>query len=206
MKILALDLATRQGSVAFASEENEVEERNWPNEQRNSGPFFGHLQQLRTKFGAADVVISGLGPGSYAGTRISVATATGLALGWKAKLLGAPSVCAFPSETGNYFVIGDARRDAFFCAEISNRVLIGGVDLLALEELQKRLSSKAEMPVYSSDALAQFPHAQLRFPSARELVRLVRNESLALRDGPLQPLYLREPSITLPKPQRTTSS
>ncbi len=206
MKILALDLSTRQGSVAFGSSEDDLEEANWPNEKRNSGSFFDHLQQIRNRHGASDVVITGLGPGSYAGTRISVATATGLALGWNARLLGAPSVCAFPGQTANYFVIGDARREAFFCAEIRQRNLVGGVELLTLKELEDRLGAHNELPVYSSDVLPQFSQARLSFPCARELVRLGLSENRALVAAPLQPLYLREPSITLPKRQQAATS
>lgn len=206
VKVLALDLSTRQGSVAFGSSEGDLEETSWPNERRNSGPFFEHLQQIRSQHGAANVVVTGLGPGSYAGTRISVATATGLALSWNARLVGAPSLCAFPSERPDYVVIGDARRDAFFYAEIRDRTMAAGVELLALNELQDRLNARSDLVVYSSDALPQFPQARLNFPSARELARLVLKDRPALVAAPLQPLYLREPSITLPKAPRAVPS
>ncbi len=206
MKIIALDLSTRQGSVAFGSSEEDLQEWNWPNEQRNSGPFFDHLQQIGKAHGRADLVVTGLGPGSYAGSRISVATATGLALGWHAQLFGVPSLCAFPGRHSNYLVVGDARRGECFYAEIQGRNLVGGVQLLAFEELRKQLNAKKDVPIYSSDTLAQFPEAVLAFPSARELARLALSGSSALVSAPLQPLYMREPSITLPKAASASSS
>ncbi len=201
MKVLALDLSTKQGSIAFGGSCDDLEEINWPNENRNSGPFFDNLQQIRARYGAADVVVTGLGPGSYAGTRISVAAATGLAFAWNAQLLGAPSVCAFPGKQASYFIIGDARRNAFFCAEIRERILSRPIELLTLEEIRQRLQADGDLAVFTSDSLPQFPQARIGFPSARELARLALTGSKALVSSPLQPLYLREPSITLPKGQ-----
>jgi tRNA A37 threonylcarbamoyladenosine modification protein TsaB len=63
----------------------------------------------------------GLGPGSYAGTRIAIATAIGLEASTGARLASLPSICALESDTSTYGVIGDARRQTFFFAEVRER-------------------------------------------------------------------------------------
>src|SRR5438270_7404921 len=65
MKILALELSTARGSIAWLDEVDLVM-REWTNDRKNSGPFFVNLQNIREKFGPPEEIIVGLGPGSYA--------------------------------------------------------------------------------------------------------------------------------------------
>jgi tRNA threonylcarbamoyl adenosine modification protein YeaZ len=197
MKILALELSSARGSIAIG--EGEFVEEEWPNDRKNSGIFFRTLETLKRKHGPADVVVAGLGPGSYAGIRIAVATAIGLATAWRARLVGAPSICAMEGRDPDFFAVGDARRNGFFFAEVRNRQMARDPEILSEEELRARLAESVDMPVFSAEALSQFSDVQQRFPSAAELARLVSVESPGLMLPPLQPLYLREPSITLPK-------
>src|SRR4051794_24403122 len=104
MKILALELSSSRGAIAMSGVESS--EKNWPNERRDSGTFFKTLQSFKNRIGSAEVVVVGLGPGSYAGIRIAVATAIGLSAAWHARLLGAPSICAMEGDDADFFVIG----------------------------------------------------------------------------------------------------
>jgi tRNA threonylcarbamoyladenosine biosynthesis protein TsaB len=197
MKILALELSSTRGSIAAG--EGEYAEENWPNERRNSATFFEKLSLIRKKHGPADVVIVGLGPGSYAGIRIAVATAIGLAAAWQARLLGAPSICAMAGDCADFFAIGDARRNGFYLAEVKERTLVREAELLSEDELRARMAANQTLPVFSAEALPQFKGVEQRFPSAVELAKLVATESRGITSAPLQPLYLREPSVTFPK-------
>jgi tRNA threonylcarbamoyl adenosine modification protein YeaZ len=197
VKILALELSSTRGSIAFG--EDEYVEENWPNERRNSGTFFEKLSLIRKKHGPADVVIVGLGPGSYAGIRIAVATAIGLAAAWQARLLGAPSICAMAGDCADFFAIGDARRNSFFIAEVKDRALLCAPQLLPEGELRERIASNEALPVFSAEALPQFKGVEQRFPSAIELAKLAATENRSITSAPLEPLYLREPSVTFPK-------
>ena len=113
MKILALELSTALGSLAWRDAEVEFV-RDWPNDRKNSAAFFENLQATRRQFGAPETIIVGLGPGSYAGTRIAISAAIGMQLSCDARLIGWPSICAMESGAEEYCVVGDARRKYFF--------------------------------------------------------------------------------------------
>src|SRR5438094_327884 len=93
MKILALELSTACGSLACLSEGVDLA-REWPNERKNSGAFFANLGDMQKQFGRSERIIVGLGPGSYAGTRIAISAAIGLQLATGSELIGLPSICA----------------------------------------------------------------------------------------------------------------
>ncbi len=199
MKTLALELSTGRGSLAWLDGEIEFT-REWPNDRRNSAAFFENLQAAREKFGAPETIIVGLGPGSYAGTRIAISAAIGIQLSSDARLIGYPSICAMECDAKDYCVIGDARRKSFFLAHILNNELIEGPMLLSELELQTKLDSlDPTQPVISSEMLPQFRQAAVCFPSALILARLARESRQSFCLPPLEPFYLREPHITMPK-------
>src|SRR5947207_8197496 len=110
MKILALELSSARGSVALFNDGNVVFFREWQNDRKNSGPFFEYLVEVEKQFGKPDTIVIGLGPGSYAGTRIAISAAIGLQAASHAPLIGFPSICAIECDAAEYCVIGDARR------------------------------------------------------------------------------------------------
>ena len=214
MKILALELSTARGSLAWLStcestyvsqnENVDLLVREWPNDRKNSGAFFENLAQVREQFDLPDTIIVGLGPGSYAGTRIAISAAIGLQAASKARLLGLPSICAI--ENADYCVIGDARRQSFFFARIRKQELIEGPSLFSEDELKNKIEILDDsMAVFCSESLPQFPKAVIRYPSAEVLARLARDSDRRCRLPPLEPIYLREPHITLPKAQTIAS-
>ncbi len=199
MKILALELSTARGSLAWLDGEVALA-REWPNDRKNSAAFFENLDAVTKKFGAPDTIIVGLGPGSYAGTRIAISAAIGLQISSGARLLGFPSICVIESAEADYCVIGDARRKSFFFARISTNELREGPELFSEEGLKsKLLSLRNDTPVFCSESLPQFPGAMLRYPSARLLARLAQDPNRNFRLPPLEPMYLREPHVTMPR-------
>ena len=204
MKILALELSTARGSLAWLSNDADPVVREWPNDRKNSGPFFENLAQVREQFGLPDAIVVGLGPGSYAGTRIAISAAIGLQAASRAWLLGFPSICAIENE--DYCVIGDARRQLFFFARIRKQELIEGPSLFSEDELKNKIETLADsIAVFCSESLLQFPRAVIRYPSARVLAQLARDSDRKCKLPPLEPIYLQEPHITLPKSQRIAS-
>src|SRR5207244_3931023 len=125
MKILALELSSARGSVALFNDGNVDFVREWPNDRKNSGPFFEYLAEVLKEFEKPDTIIVGLGPGSYAGTRIAISAAIGLQAASQSRLIG--------------------------------------------------------------------------YPSAKVLVRLASDANRNFSQPPLEPIYLREPHITIPK-------
>jgi tRNA threonylcarbamoyladenosine biosynthesis protein TsaB len=228
MKVLALELSTARGSLAWLTAEDrsagapgparegacvpqneDVDSstnfrtrlvKEWPNDRKNSGAFFEHLAGVRQKFGLPDTIIVGLGPGSYAGTRIAISVAIGLQAASDAKLIGFPSICALECEATEYCVIGDARRQSFFFARIRANNLIEGPTLFAEAELRARLDRlEKNVTILASEKLPQFERAAIGFPSACVLARLAQDSDRNFVLPPLQPIYLREPHITTPK-------
>jgi len=200
VKILALELSTARGSLAWLDEDDTDLTRAWPTDRRNSAAFFENLGAITEKFGAPDTIIVGLGPGSYAGTRIAISAAIGLQVSSGAHLIGFPSICAMQCDAHEYWVIGDARRKSFFFARIHANNLIEAPTLFSEAELKPKLNAvEIAMPVFTSDSLPQFERPVVRFPSALVLARLAREPQLSFSLPPLEPIYLREPHITMPK-------
>ena len=199
MKILALELSTARGGLAWLDAEVECV-REWPNDRKNSAAFFENLQVVKRKFGAPETIIVGLGPGSYAGTRIAISAAIGIQLCSDACLIGWPSICAMKSDADEYCVVGDARRKSFFFARVLKNELIEGPKLFSGPDLKPKLESfEQAMPAFSSEILPQFDHLVIHFPSALVLGRLAEQPGRSFFLPPLEPIYMREPHITLRK-------
>jgi tRNA threonylcarbamoyladenosine biosynthesis protein TsaB len=199
MKILALELSTARGGLAWLDNDIELA-REWPNDRKNSAPFFENLHALTKKFGTPETIIVGLGPGSYAGARIAISAAIGLHLATGARLIGFPSICAMEADVREYCAIGDARRKSFFFARIRDRNPVEGPLLYSESEMKLKLDTlEPSLPIFSSDSLPQFKGAVVGHPSALVLARVAREESRSFSLPPLEPIYLREPHITIAK-------
>ena len=198
MKLLAFDLSTRRGSIALANEEEILCARDWPNDRRNSAPFFAAINEIIRQHGAPEMIVVGLGPGSYTGTRIAISAAIGLQATTGAALTGIPSLCAV-SDENEFCVMGDAKRASFFFAKISGGLLLSDPELLSENEVNDRILSITAIPIYSSDELHQFTGVTLRFPSAKLLSMRAQSSPENVTRAPLAPIYLREPHITTPR-------
>ena len=218
MKILALELSSARGSIAWldtktrsaraptaaregaCSPQKEEFDREWPNDRKNSGPFFEHLSKVQKQFAKPDMIVVGLGPGSYAGTRIAISAAIGLQVASRARLIGFPSICAIEYDAPEYCVIGDARRNSFFYTRICGGNLTEDPDLMSEAELREKLAKlDKKMSIFTTEKLPQFDRAELRYPAARMLAQLATDSKRTFARPPLEPMYLREPHITTPK-------
>ena len=198
MKTLAIELSSGRGSLVWRDGDLEWA-RDWPNDRKNSGEFFQVLAEAQKQFGPAARIVVGLGPGSYAGTRIAISTAIGLQLISKAELVGLSSLCAIECDAPEYAVIGDARRQSFFLAQLSNRTLAAPPALLSEAQLRMELEMlRSRMPVFAVENLAQFDGIAVGYPSARILAQLAEEPNRTFVLPPLEPMYLREPHITNP--------
>jgi len=200
MKILALELSTGQGSVAWLENDSEPFVRVFANDRKHSGLFFENLQRFVDDFGAPDVIVVGLGPGSYAGVRIAIATAVGLRAASMAKFMGIASIRGMETAAREYCVIGDARRASFFFGRVRDGRLREGPSLHSLVELERKII-ESSVPVYVSEPLPQFPTAALAYPSAGKLAEVARAQGGEIAETrSLEPIYLRGPHITAAKP------
>ena len=200
MKTLALDLSTARGSIAWLDQGRQPLFREWPNDRKDSGPFFKNLTDIQEQFGALDTIVVGLGPGSYAGVRIAISAAIGLQTASNARLIGFPSICAMETGEGEYCVVGDARRQSFFFARVRANDLIEGPTLLSEIELREKIDELEDnLSIFASEKLPQFKRAVIAYPSAMVLAGLAQESHRNFASPPLEPIYLREPHITNPK-------
>jgi tRNA threonylcarbamoyladenosine biosynthesis protein TsaB len=199
MKTLALEMASARGSIALRDDNTAVFASSFAADRKHSGAFFENLQRCLEEFGSPEQIIVGIGPGSYAGVRIAIASALGLRSATGAKLAGIPSICALDVELDDYCVIGDARRQSFFFARIEQRRLLEEPALESQTEIETRLKS-AMLPVYASEKMTQFLTVKLAYPSACRLAEIAASRGNEITGVEvLEPIYLRAPHITTPK-------
>lgn len=198
MKILSLELSSRRGSIALLDRGEECFVCEFANDRKHSGAFFEKLKEVTNDSDAAELIVVGTGPGSYAGVRIAIAAAIGLAAATGARLIGIPSFCAIPTDAASYLAIGDARRQSFYYAHIVGGECAEGPTLCSEGELRARIVGLTS-PVYASEPLPMFEQAEFRAPSASLLAGLAGRGSHGESKAPLEPIYLREPHITTPK-------
>ena len=97
-------------------------------------------------------------------------------------------------------MVGDARRNSFFFARVGRNELVETPTLFSAPDLKAKLESlDRALPVFSSELLPQLGHTVIRFPSALVLARLAEESRRSFSLPPLEPIYLREPHITIPK-------
>ncbi len=91
-------------------------------------------------------------------------------------------------------MIGDARRQSFWFAQVRERRALEGPLLCSEDELRERLRAM-HCPVFASEPLAVYPEAVIAHPSAVVLADC----AMEVAREPLEPIYLRAPHITYPK-------
>ena len=78
MKILALEMSTAKGSIALRDEGAVLFDVSFAADRKHSGAFFENVHLCLERFGQPQKIVVGIGPGSYAGVRIAIATGLGL--------------------------------------------------------------------------------------------------------------------------------
>ena len=209
MSLLAIDTSTQRGSVSLletppdparaAAESTVLFEEHFLADRSHSASLFAALEKARTFARQIDRVAVGLGPGSYAGVRIAIGAALGFELGLGSDLLGLPSVAALETESAEYLAIGDARRDTFYFTRVRDGVCLEGPLLASETVLKQRLEALPDLPVFACELLPAFPRATLALPCARRLAQLAARNAGIVQRGNLEPIYLRDAYITLPK-------
>lgn len=157
-----------------------------------------------------EAIVVGLGPGSYTGIRIAIATAQGWQLARGVKLLGISSVDALAARAQSVGLrdrVGvaiDAQRGEFYLANYdlagSERRVVEPLRLVPRGDIEQRLAAGEgivgpDLPQPSLPARALFPHAA-------DLARLAVGRNDFVDGEKLEPVYLREVSFVKAPPPR----
>lgn len=201
MITLAIDTSTPRGSVAIFAYGEIVFNESFTADRSHSSTLFACLERARACTNRIHQIAVGLGPGSYAGVRIAISAALGFEMVMKAKLVGLPSIIAVDTDSPEYLAIGDARRETFYFSRVMNRAVVEGPRLVPESELRELLDTFPTQPCFTGVPLVAFPSAQVAPPSALVLAKLAAEGQGIVATGDLEPIYLREAHITVPKSQ-----
>jgi tRNA threonylcarbamoyladenosine biosynthesis protein TsaB len=199
--VLAIELSTSRGKLAVVRDHEVLFQSEFTSQRSHNSQLFAPLHSALTIAGDdLDLIVIGLGPGSYTGVRIAIAAGQGIGMTRGIPTLGLPSIVApdNANSNGSFCLIGDARRDGFFVATIcDNRVTNEGIQVCSASELQVWLSKRQNFPVYTYDLkMVEISHAVLTYPSAIELAKLAQLTENGQSDLDLEPIYLRDAFIT----------
>jgi tRNA threonylcarbamoyladenosine biosynthesis protein TsaB len=210
---LAIETSTPHGSVAVHDGAALLFSEGFVSERGHSSLLFPLLQAALASAPRVEQIAVGLGPGSYAGVRIAIATAIGLELTLGVPLVGIPSVAALAGES-EYVAVGDARRETWYWTKVARGVCLEGPLLLDDAEFRKRLAA-TDWAIFSTEPLeirsvrvpptvtpGETPalRTQIAMPSAETIAAFAAQGRGIVATGALEPIYLREPHITKPKP------
>ncbi len=203
MLTLAIDTATNISSLAIVKDEQVLAVSSNQVKAGHAGSLLESIDELIKAAGIAkrdlELIACGLGPGSFTGIRIGIATAKGLAKALKIEFRGvctldALAAAALPSELPIMPLI-DARKGEVFCANYDNKGNRTG-ELINIKPEQLRLDQPTAL---IGNGLAAYDimgllgdncrpvAAELWNPSAVQIARL----ALSRQQTGTSPIYVR---------------
>ena len=199
MKILALELSSAAASIAVADNGRLLEVRRFDAPRGRGAEVFALLEEMRPSWAGLDRLAVGLGPGSYNGLRVACALAGSFQLALGIEVVAAPSCCLLDVEDRHYSAAGDARGERLWRAEVHDRRLAGGIELLSREEFLR--GAAAAHPLYRVGMIRDLANLPCAAPDAAVLALLAGGLE-PVDPARLQPLYLKPPHITQPRTHR----
>ena len=228
---LAIDTSTKVAGVALAHQGQTLAEFTWRAEYNHTVQLLPTIDYLLQRGGqkpsGLEAVVVAVGPGSFSGLRVGMSAAKGLAMSLGIPLAGVGTLAveAYPFLGSGMAICpvmdagrGDVSAALFMeadgeltealapsihtveevCASVRERTLFCGEHLPAVQgEIARRLGPMASFPPAS---------ALLRRPG--NLAELGWRRLAQGKSGDpatLQPVYLRGPSITRPRPPQTVT-
>lgn len=141
MLILAVDQSTTTGSLAVLDDGHPVAEHTWEENGRDNRQFFSTLNRVFADHSiepaTIDIFAVGIGPGAFAGLRISLSAMRAMALPGGKPVVGISSGEAIASDirgqgiAREIVVVGDARRGHFWHTRIKRGPASYGLATLA---------------------------------------------------------------------------
>ena len=209
MKILALELSTKFGSIALLEDGLIKKEINWIEQFNDRRQPFEALDKFKTDWSSIDVYVVGRGPGSFSGLRVAFSVVNALALPNQNKVIAHNSAETIASkfESSDVLVVGDARRKQLWIGKFKKSKLIEEFKLIEYHELESFIDEKTIVVSSDYDRLSFLLDSHLKtdfrkcfYPSAEDLAKIVykkivNNDKLE----EFEPLYLHPPVFVEPK-------
>jgi tRNA threonylcarbamoyladenosine biosynthesis protein TsaB len=223
MRAVAIDAATRRATVALWEDGRTVASCASEEPALHAEKLLGLVTAAFADAGWAktgvDLLACGIGPGSFTGVRVAMATAKGLALAWGRPIVGVVSLqamaAALPAGQGTVdgiVALLDARKSEVFVAVYDpHGAVLVPPSHVPLDRIQERLAplrggrlvavgEATSLVDLRGTPVHRSPETDL--PDAATIARVG-----ALRVGKadtddlasLEPLYVRPPDLTMPK-------
>ena len=209
MRIFAIELSSRFGSIALVENGTVVAEKTWEETFKNRQQLFDAMAALRMDWQTIDIFAVGRGPGAFSGMRIAFSVANSLAapVGKPVYALNSGAAVAARCGAECTAVVGDARRNQVWAGVFKGTALEKAFALMALEELREFIPEGALVasPDHDrlEDLLAPFNTPENRadtFPTAGALGILVHQRlEKGVASEPCEPLYMHPPVFIEPR-------
>ena len=142
MKILAIETSTRASSVAAVFDGKIFAESLRVSPQSFSETLMPQVEDVIKISGAfenLDAVAVSIGPGSFTGLRIGLATAKALAYAWKIKIIGVPTLHAlsYNFPCAKVLPLIDAQKNRAYCQLFENFLPLSKPEVKPIDEVVK---------------------------------------------------------------------
>ena len=141
MIILGIEAATRVASVAVISEEKILAEISQEAKLTHSETLLPQIEQALkiANVEKVDAVAVSIGPGSFTGLRIGLATAKALCYAWNIKIIGVPTLQAisyhFPTSNAIIIPMLDAQKNRAYCQKFKNCRALSKLEIKSIDEI-----------------------------------------------------------------------
>ncbi len=209
MKIFAIELSSRFGSVALVENGQVVLEKSWEENFKNRQQLFDSIAELGVDWATVDCFAVGRGPGAFSGMRIGFTVANTLAAPDKKPVYALNSGAALSAQLGaeQTAVVGDARRGKVWAGVFSGTELVKEFKLMELDELSAFVPDGTLVVSPDHDRLTELladfkilDSAEPVFPTAGKLGELVcQRLQNDIPSEPIEPLYMHPPVFIEPR-------
>ena len=214
MTILALEFSSPQRSVAVLRAGDAVAATEVIESGGNGTNAFAMiesaLREAKLEREQIEVIVVGLGPGSYTGIRVALSMAQGWQLARGVKLAGIDSAECLAEQAraekifGRVNVVIDAQRNEIYLAgyEISAAVRreVEPLNILPAAEIKSR--SEEGGIFIGPEVTRWFPGGRIMFPRAAMLAELAARRGDSAAGERQEPIYLRETNFVKSPPCR----
>jgi tRNA threonylcarbamoyladenosine biosynthesis protein TsaB len=209
MKIFAIELSSKQGSIALVEDGGIVAEKSWIENFKNRQQLFDAMAELSVDWESVDVFAAGRGPGAFSGMRIGFSVINSLAAPAGKPVYALNSGAALAAQIGVecVTVVGDARRNKVWAGVFAGSELEKEFKLMERDELAAFVPANTLVVSPDHDRLEELlaDYQTLKsneavFPTAGKLGELVfQRLKKGIESEPFEPLYMHPPVFIAPR-------